>query len=417
MAGNGAVDASAALQDFDGISYAKGCAILRQLNATLGDEVFFNGVIDHFERHRFGNATMHDLFASWERAGAGDLSSFTDNWLRTAGPDLIELDRAAGVVRRTPPADHPADRPHRIRAAVASEDGTWTDHVLELEDPETPFDAGDRPVLLDPYNDTWALLIPDKLTMDALESLLPRITDPELRAGLWSNIRSALHNAAVDPVDVLEVAVRSLPIEDTEDSRRRTMAWVYGWVVPLQPDPAAALARAAHRRARQGGRRRARPRRSSCRRSGPPSARRPTRPSWRRGWPATGCPRASRSTSTCAGGCWPSSPTLGAVDLAELDRQLDGRAHGGGPGPPRRGTRLAARRRGQGLGLGLLHRRDQPAQLRARGGGLGLLARRAGGAHRAVRRALLRRPARHRQGAQRLGAGRRRSRTSSRGPQ
>ena len=246
VAGNGAVDASAALQDFDGISYAKGCAILRQINATLGDEVFFKGTIDHFEQHRFGNATMHDLFASWERAGASDvgmdMSTFTDNWLRTAGPDLIELDRAAGLVRRTPPADHPADRPHRIRAAVASEDGTWTDHVLEIEAPETPFDAGDRPVLLDPYNDTWALLIPDKLTMDALESLLPRVTDPELRAGLWSNIRSALHNAAVDPVDVLEVAVRSLPIEDTEDTRRRTMAWLLGWVVPLQPDPALALA-------------------------------------------------------------------------------------------------------------------------------------------------------------------------------
>ncbi len=241
VAGNGAVDASAALQDFDGISYAKGCAILRQLNATLGDDVFFNGVIDHFEQHRFGNATMHDLFASWERAGAGDLSGFTDNWLRTAGPDTLALDRAAGVIRRTPPPEHPADRPHRIRAAVADQ-GTWTDRVLEIDAPETPFDAGDRPVLLDPYNDTWALLMPDKVTMDALEQLLPRIEDPLLRAGVWNNVRSALHNAAVDPVDVLELAVASLPIEDTEDTRRRTMAWLYGWVVPLQPDPQSALA-------------------------------------------------------------------------------------------------------------------------------------------------------------------------------
>ncbi len=247
VAGNGAVDARAALQDFDGISYAKGCAILRQINATLGDEVFFRGTVDHFERHRFGNATMHDLFDSWERAGASaigmDLSTFTDSWLRTAGPDRIELDRAAGVVRRTPPADHPADRPHRLRAVVAAEDGTWADHVLEIEEPETPFDAGDRPVVLDPYNDTWALLIPDQVTMDALESLLPRVTDPQLRAGVWSNVRSALHNAAVDPVDVLELVEASLPVEDTEDSRRRTMAWVYGWVLPLQPDPEAAVAR------------------------------------------------------------------------------------------------------------------------------------------------------------------------------
>ncbi len=73
VAGNGAADATAALQDFDGISYAKGSSILKQLNATLGDEVFFAGAVDHFTKHRFGNATMHDLFASWEQAGAGDL--------------------------------------------------------------------------------------------------------------------------------------------------------------------------------------------------------------------------------------------------------------------------------------------------------------------------------------------------------
>ena len=74
VAGNGAVDAVAALQNFDGISYAKGSTILKQLNATMGDEVFFAGAVDHMTTHRFGNATMHDLFGSWERAGGGDLS-------------------------------------------------------------------------------------------------------------------------------------------------------------------------------------------------------------------------------------------------------------------------------------------------------------------------------------------------------
>ncbi len=44
VAGNGAVDAAAALQDFDGISYAKGSRILEQLDAWLGDDVFFGGV-------------------------------------------------------------------------------------------------------------------------------------------------------------------------------------------------------------------------------------------------------------------------------------------------------------------------------------------------------------------------------------
>jgi len=250
VAGNGAVDASAALQDFDGISYAKGSAILKQLNARLGDDVFFAGVIDHFDQHRFGNATMHDLFQSWERAGAGDLSEFTDSWLRTAGADTIVLDRAAGVVRRTPPPEHPADRPHTFRAAVAH-DAAWEERTVLLDSPEATFDAGDRPVLLDPFDDTWAVLMPDQVTVDGLKTLLPDVADPLLRAGIWNNLRSAFHNAAVDPDDVLDVAEASIPIEDTEDTLLRTMWWLRGSVVPLTSDPVRSTARlheAARRR-------------------------------------------------------------------------------------------------------------------------------------------------------------------------
>ena len=111
VAGNGAVDATAALQDFDGISYAKGSSILRQLNATLGDDAFFAGVTEHFRQAFYGNATMHDLFACWERSAGVDLSAFTDNWLTTAGPDALTVDRA----RRRAAAYSPgrrARRPH-----------------------------------------------------------------------------------------------------------------------------------------------------------------------------------------------------------------------------------------------------------------------------------------------------------------
>ena len=235
VAGNGAVDATAALQDFDGISYAKGSSILKQLNTTMGDDVFFAGVIDHFTTHRFGNATMNDLFGSWERAGAGDLSSFTTNWLRTAGPDRIVLDRAAGVVRRTPPPGHPADRSHAFRAAVAT-DGVWTTRSLSLDGPETPYDLGDDAVVLDPFEDTWAVLEPDRRTVEQLKTLLPSVEDPALRAGIWNNVRSACHNAALSPADVVDLVVASPPVESTEDSRRRLGHWLLSTVLPLAPE-------------------------------------------------------------------------------------------------------------------------------------------------------------------------------------
>ncbi len=74
----------------------------------MGDEVFFAGVRDHFTRHRFANATMGDLFAAWERAGAADLAGWTSSWLRTAGVDRITLDRSAAALVLEPPAGQPA---------------------------------------------------------------------------------------------------------------------------------------------------------------------------------------------------------------------------------------------------------------------------------------------------------------------
>jgi len=234
VAGNGAVDAIAALQNFDGISYAKGSTILKQLNARIGDEVFFGGTVDHMTTHRFGNATMHDLFGSWERAGAGDLSAFIDSWLLTAGPDMITLDREAGVARRTPPVEHPAERAHTFRVATPGPSG-WHLAPLAISGTETALEAGTRPLVFDPHDETWAVFVPDPVTLSGLKELLPAVADAELRAAVWNNVRSGFHSVLLDPADVVDIAVASPPVEDTDDSGRHTMPWLLSQVLPLAP--------------------------------------------------------------------------------------------------------------------------------------------------------------------------------------
>ena len=163
---------------------------------------------------------MHDLFESWERAGAGDLSTFTTNWLRTAGPDTIVLDRAAGVVRRTPPAEHPADRPHTLRVGGRGVDGAWTDRVARARRPgDAVRRAGGAPVVLDPYDDTWALVQPDPPTVGRARGSCCRRSRTRCCAPASGTTCAArFHNAAVAPADVLDLAVASLPVEDTEDT-------------------------------------------------------------------------------------------------------------------------------------------------------------------------------------------------------
>ncbi len=263
IAGNGAGDADTALQNFDGISYAKGATIIKQLNRRMGDEVFFGGVNDHLARHRFANATMADLVGAWERAGAGDLSSFADSWLLTAGPDRLEVDRRAGVLRRTPLPGHRADRAHTLGLATLAP-GSADDHPVVWHQQEITVDAAEvsldgvaglpvaGPVVIDPHQDTWAVTFLDAETLAALPDLLPRTDDALLRAEVWNSVRNALHDAALDPWTALDLIERCVPHEDTDDGVVSVLGWALGEVLPCVEDPALARARVADAAAARG---------------------------------------------------------------------------------------------------------------------------------------------------------------------
>jgi aminopeptidase N len=92
VAGSPAPDAASALQNFDGISYAKGAATLRQLIAYIGDDAFIAGVRDHLTAHAYGNAALADFLAAMERASGKDLTAWSDAWLRTARLDTVGVE-------------------------------------------------------------------------------------------------------------------------------------------------------------------------------------------------------------------------------------------------------------------------------------------------------------------------------------
>jgi aminopeptidase N len=246
IAGNGATDATSALQDFDGISYAKGSAALKQLAALMGDEVFFAGARDHFTRHRFANAAMQDLFTSWETAGAGDLSPWTSGWLRTAGLDTITLDRATGSLVRTPPTEHPADRAHSFELALhdgPGGDGAWRRTAVELTAERTPVEVGTAAVVPDPGEATWARFDLDPLTREALPGLVGGIEDPLMRASLLNTVRGNVHNAVMPIQEAVTLVERTLPTEEDETGVQQLGYFATRRLVAWAPDPGAVAAR------------------------------------------------------------------------------------------------------------------------------------------------------------------------------
>ena len=78
--------------NFDGITYAKGASVLKQLVAYVGLEAFLAGLRDYFRDHAFANATFGDLLGALEKSSGRDLSHWGRQWLKTTGLNTLRAD-------------------------------------------------------------------------------------------------------------------------------------------------------------------------------------------------------------------------------------------------------------------------------------------------------------------------------------
>jgi aminopeptidase N len=224
VAGNGARDAASALNDFDGISYAKGAAALRQLAARLGDEVFLTGLRAHIEEHAFANATLAELLAAWHTAGATDIGQWAEQWLRTAGLDTLRADQ--GSLVRTAPADRPARRDHALEVGVFAADGALVDRrQLVVRDDVTALDVAAGPVVLPNADDrTWAKTELSPAAWDVLPSALPALDAPA-RVVVWNALQLAVADAELDPAAALNLVASAVPHEPDEILLASAINW------------------------------------------------------------------------------------------------------------------------------------------------------------------------------------------------
>jgi len=115
-------DIAAVEVNFDGITYAKGAAVLKQLVAYVGLDNFLAGLRGYFGRYAWSNATLGDLLAQLEAASGRELAGWSKQWLETAGVNTLrpEYELAADgtftefVVRQEAPESHPVLRDHRV---------------------------------------------------------------------------------------------------------------------------------------------------------------------------------------------------------------------------------------------------------------------------------------------------------------
>ncbi len=117
------VDLDSVRPNFDGISYAKGASVLKQLVAYTGEEAFIAGVRNYLQKYQFSNATLADLLAELSRANGEDLTAWTNAWIQTPGVNLLRLEAEVdgdGIYSKVLLHQEPAREPEGLEPVLRS---------------------------------------------------------------------------------------------------------------------------------------------------------------------------------------------------------------------------------------------------------------------------------------------------------
>jgi aminopeptidase N len=201
-------DLAAVEVNFDGITYAKGASVLKQLVAYVGLEHFLAGLRDYFRTHAYGNATFSDLLTALEKASGRDLSDWGRQWLRTTGLNTLRPDfdvDADGRFTRFAVTQSGAapgageTRVHRLAVGIYDEDGSAGSGKLvrvHREELDVAGEVSEVPALVGVARGKLILVNDDDLTYcslrldaESLQTALERIADiaePLPRSLAWS---------------------------------------------------------------------------------------------------------------------------------------------------------------------------------------------------------------------------------------
>ena len=259
VAGVPALDAQAALNNFDGISYAKGSAVLRQLIVHIGDDAFLSGVRKHLQRNSFGNADLADFLRAMEESSGVDLAQWSAVWLETAGIDALHVHQDTGrVTRMLPPGAEKVSRPHTFDVAgfTGAQEVFRVTGTIDRPTRKWPelVDAPRAEIVVPNAADlTWAVSGLDPETLANLPAGLATVPDGQARAVLWLALIDGMHEARIDPRHLLATFDTAWERETSDSVLNRVGAHMVSRLIPIflppaeQPDAEGRVAVAARR--------------------------------------------------------------------------------------------------------------------------------------------------------------------------
>ena len=220
-------DLLAADQNFDGITYAKGASVLKQLAAFVGADAFRNAARSYFRKHAYSNTSLEDFLQALETASGRDMRQWADAWLKTSGVPKLKVNYSTdgqGVITRAqldqfgtdPVTGQPIVRPHVLSVGAYELRGgqlVRTDSVpVELVGSSVALDflVGRKvPDLILPNDgdETYALIEFDAESRATLLENLSGLSDSLPRATCWASLWDAVRSATLDAQNYVEAVL------------------------------------------------------------------------------------------------------------------------------------------------------------------------------------------------------------------
>lgn len=242
-------DVAAAKTNFDGITYAKGAAVLKQLVAWVGEDAFYDGARRYFDKHRFAATSLADLLEALEASSHQELGSWKSAWLETSGPSTLSAswrtDSVGAIfdftLHQGAEACGGVLRPHRVTVSTwrAASGALERTHVFDvrIDGESAPIDpdgvlalpGGAAFVDLVVINDddlTYAISRLDERSTDVALAYVGTIDAPITRAVVWASLWNAVRDGLLDPRRFIVAVLNAVPAETEPAIRDRLLLFV-----------------------------------------------------------------------------------------------------------------------------------------------------------------------------------------------
>ena len=225
---------------FDGITYSKGAATLKQLMRLIGEENFGKAMGSYFKKFEWSNATLSDFIASLQeyykptfQGSPANLNDWKAEWLQTAGlnecqPVFNPADdskEAKLVIKQGVALEgFPTLRHHKMRVAFFDESGNVYDakDIMLNNTAETviTYDGSKQPkaVLLNYEDEAFIKVRLDENSITFLKEKLHKIADELTRAMIWRSLFDMVRDGQLSAAKFVEVAVQGVPNESSDST-------------------------------------------------------------------------------------------------------------------------------------------------------------------------------------------------------